>query len=85
MCGKVAQAEAGRAEGDQRRRLLEECIAWFERAKGGLSSSQSYIEVTELYGRWAEVLEELGRYEEAITCWKSGYEALSATNGPAWY
>src|SRR6266567_2740431 len=53
MCGKVAQAEAGRAEGDQRRRLLEECIAWFERAKGGLSSSQSYIEVTELYGRWA--------------------------------
>ncbi len=85
MCGKVAQAEAQRAEGEQRRRLLEESIAWFERAKGGLSPSQSYIEVTELYGRWAEVLEELGRYEEAITCWKSGYEALSATKGPAWY
>jgi len=41
--------------------------------------------VTELYGRWAEVLEQLGRYEEAIACWKSGYEVLSAANGPELY
>jgi tetratricopeptide (TPR) repeat protein len=81
-CGKVAQAEAQQAEGERRQRLLEEAIAWFERTRDGLSPLQAYAEVTDLYGRWAEVLEQLGRYEEALACWKSGYEALSAANGP---
>jgi len=82
-CGKVAQAEAQQFEGGQRQRHLEEAITWFDKAKRGLSPTQAYTEVTDLYGRWAEVLEQLGRYEEAIACWKSGYEALSAANGPA--
>lgn len=84
-CGKVAQAEAQQVEGERRKRLLEEAIKWFERTQTGLSPLQAYNQVTELYGLWAEVLEQLGRYEEAITCWKSGYEALSAANGPELY
>jgi hypothetical protein len=31
------------------------------------------------------VLEELGQFEEAILCWKSGYEALSSSYGQTWY
>jgi tetratricopeptide (TPR) repeat protein len=85
VCGKVTQAEAQQVEGEQRQRLLEEAISWFQQAQGGFSPSQAYSEVTDLYGRWAEVLEQLGRYEEAISCWKTGYEAISAANGPAWY
>ena len=81
--GKVAQAEAGQAEGEQRRRRLEEALQWFAQAKEKLSPTQAYADVTEMYGRWAEVLEDLGRDEEALACWKSGYEALSATNGMA--
>jgi len=81
-CGKVAQAEAQQVEGEQRQRLLEEAISWFKKTQAGLSPLQAYNQVTELYGRWAEVLEQLGRYEEAIACWKSGYEALSTAKGP---
>lgn len=82
VCGKVAQAEAQRAEGEHRQRLLEEAVTWFEKATNKLSPTQAYSEVTELYGLWAEALEDLGRYKEALSCWKSGYEALSSTNGP---
>ncbi len=85
ICGKVTQAQAQRVEGELRQQLLEEAIAWFEQAQGGLSPSQAYTEVTDLYGRWAEVLEQLGRYEEAISCWKTGYETISAANGPTLY
>src|SRR5205085_10360549 len=81
-CGQVAQAEAQEVEGEQRERLVEEAISWLQRTQAGLSPLQAYNQVTELYGRWAEVLEELGRYEEAIACWKSGYEALSTAKGP---
>lgn len=82
ICGKVAQAEAQRDGGERRQRLLEEAVTWFEKATEKLSPTQAYSEVTELYGLWAEALEDLGRYEEAISCWKSGYEALSSANGP---
>ena len=81
-CGKVAQAEAQRDGGERRQSLLEEAVTWFEKATEKLSPTQAYSEVTELYGLWAQALEDLGRYEEAIACWKSGYEALSSANGP---
>jgi tetratricopeptide (TPR) repeat protein len=85
ICGKVTQAEAQQAEGEKRQRLLGEAVTWFKRAGDQLSTTQSYTDVAELYGRWAQALEELGRYQEAIACWKSGYEALSSSNGPALY
>ncbi|TMD57799.1 MAG: tetratricopeptide repeat protein [Chloroflexi bacterium] len=85
VTGKVTHAEAQRAEGGQRQKLLEETIKWFEKAKDKLAPTQSYADVAELFGRWAQVLEELGQFEEAILCWKSGYEALSSSYGQTWY
>ena len=85
VTGKVTHAEAQRAEGEQRQRLLEETIKWFEKAKDKLAPTQSYGDVAELYGRWAQVLEELGQFQEAIVYWKSGYEALSSSYGQTWY
>jgi tetratricopeptide (TPR) repeat protein len=82
----VAQAEAQRANIDEEKReFLRDAIKWFKKAKDNLSPTQAYPDVAELYGRWAEVLEGLGLYEEAILCWKSGYAALSSASGPAWY
>ena len=84
VTGKVTHAEAQRAEGEQREKLLEETIKWFEKAKDKLAPTQSYGDVAELYGRWAQVLEELGQFQEAILYWKSGYEALSSSYGQTW-
>ncbi len=83
ISGKVSQAEAERTEGEQRQRLLEEAVKWFNKASDQLNATQSYTDVAELYGRWAQALEELGQYQEAIACWKNGYQALSSINGPA--
>src|SRR6266516_119462 len=85
VTGKVTHAEAQRAEGEQRQKLLEETIKWFKKARDKLAPTQSYADLAELYGRWAQVLEELGQFEEAILYWKSGYEALSSSYGQTWY
>jgi tetratricopeptide (TPR) repeat protein len=85
ISGKVSQAEAERAEGEQRQRLLEEAVKWFNKASDQLNATQSYTDVAELYGRWAQALEELGHFQEAIACWKNGYQALSTIYGPAWF
>jgi tetratricopeptide (TPR) repeat protein len=82
ISGKVAQAEAERTEGEQRQRLLEEAVDWYKRASDQLNATQSYADVAELFGRWAQALEELGYYREAMACWKNGYQALSIVNGP---
>jgi tetratricopeptide (TPR) repeat protein len=85
VTGKVTHAEAQRAEGEQRQKLLEETIKWFKKARDKLAPTQSYADLAELYGRWAQVLEELGQFEEALLCWKSGYETLSSSYGQEWY
>lgn len=85
VTGKVTHAEAQRAEGEQKQKLLEETIKWFEKARDKLAPTQSYGDLAELYGRWAQVLEELGQFREAILYWKSGYESLSSSYGQAWY
>ena len=85
VTGKVIHAEAQQAEGEQRQKLLEETIAWFKKAKDKLAPTQSYADVAELYGHWAQALEESGQFEEAIVYWKSGYKALSSSYGQTWY
>jgi tetratricopeptide (TPR) repeat protein len=85
IIGKVTQAEAQPAEGEQKQRLLEEAIEWYVKAKSELSPTRSYADVAELYGRWAEAVEELGQLQAAFHCWKSGYETLSSANGQSWY
>lgn len=82
--GKVAQVKAESKDGPQKRELLEEAVESFKRAKDDLSPTQDYSHIAELYGRWAHALEDLGQFEEAILCWKYGYEALLAATGPTW-
>jgi tetratricopeptide (TPR) repeat protein len=86
ICGKVAHAEGRRSDLDEeRRKSLQEAIKWFEMAKDNLSPTQAYPDVAELYEVWGQVLEDLGQFEDALLCWKSGYEALSSATGPSWY
>ena len=85
MFGKVAQKKA-RGDGQlQREHYLYDALNWFEKAEKKLQPTQSYAHVAELYGLWAQTLEDLGQAQEAIQCWKNGYEALSAAKGPPLY
>lgn len=85
VCGKVAHEEAKLAQGEQRRQLLQDAIHWFEKARSELSLTQAPTNLAELYGRWAQVYEELGQHEEAVSYWKSAYGSLSNAKGPAWW
>lgn len=76
VCGKVAQTEAQQYEGEQRQKLLEDALGWFEKAEKELSSTQAHVDMAELYGKWAEVLEILGRQQEALDYWKLAYRAF---------
>jgi tetratricopeptide (TPR) repeat protein len=79
VVGKVTYEEARRAEGARRRELLEETVVWFQKSCEHLASTQAYPDIAEVYGQLAQALEELERVEEAIECWRSGYEVLSHT------
>jgi tetratricopeptide (TPR) repeat protein len=83
--GKIAQAEAREAHELQKPSLLVEAIAYFEKAKQRLAHTQAYPNIAEVYGCWAQALEDLGKRQEAIAYWKSAYEAESAGRGLAWY
>jgi tetratricopeptide (TPR) repeat protein len=75
--GKVTHEEARRAQGAQRHTLLEEAASWYKKASEQLGPTQAYAERAEVYGSWAQVLEELGYEQEALDLWRSGYEVLS--------
>lgn len=77
VIGKVALEEARKSDGMQRRELLEEAAAWFDKAQAQLAIARAYPDMAEVYGYRAQALEELGRVAEAIECWRSGYEMLS--------
>jgi len=75
--GKVAREEGRQAYGERRITLLEEAASWFERANEQLEHTQAYPDRAEVYGCWAQTLEDLGRVGEAIERWRSGYEFLA--------
>lgn len=77
VIGKVVHAEARTVEGEKRIALLEEAVQWFEKAKEQLDLTQAYPEIAEVYGAWAQVLEDLGQTKKAIECWRVGYAMLS--------
>ncbi|GCE25656.1 hypothetical protein KDA_11400 [Dictyobacter alpinus] len=76
VIAKVTHAAAEKETGDQQRKLLEETVSWYEKAKTCLAATQAYADEAEIYGGWAQTLEELGRVTEAIECWRSGYVVL---------
>jgi tetratricopeptide (TPR) repeat protein len=83
ITGKVIYAEAKQVEGEQRCQLMEQAIHWFEQASKALAEGQAY-DLAEVYGRWAEALEDIGQGQEALVRWKSAYEAMGAAKGPSW-
>jgi hypothetical protein len=76
VIGKVTYQDACGASGEHRKELLEEAASWYEKAHACLKRTQAYGDMTELYGGWAQILEELGRVSEAINCWRAGYAVL---------
>lgn len=85
VTGKVTQVEAQQAAfAEQKQNLLEEAIQYFDKAKSCLSTMDAYDKVAETYERWAESLEELGHFQEALQCWRAGYIALSSAKGQKW-
>jgi tetratricopeptide (TPR) repeat protein len=75
--GKIAHEEARLAQDDPQKQLLEEAVSWYQKASELLGPTQAYADKAEVYGRWAQALEELGCAQEAIEVWRSGYEVLS--------
>jgi tetratricopeptide (TPR) repeat protein len=77
IVGKVTYGEAQQSQGARRQELLEEALRWFSLANEQLETTQASATRAEVYSAWAQALEDLGRMEEAIECWRSGYEVLS--------
>lgn len=71
--GKVAEAEANEAEGLHKRELLDEAISWYQQAIDVLVPLQAKVELSEVYGRLAQILETSGERDKALIYWKSAY------------
>lgn len=82
VCGKVTLAESEQIEGEQRGRIFEEAREFFEKAKEHLSRTQASTYLAEVYGRIAQMLEQSGNPQEAISYWKTAYQSLSTMRGP---
>lgn len=74
--GKVAYAEAQKAQGAERERLLNEAVNWYKQAIAYLEQTQAKAELADLYGEYAYVLEDLGQHKEAFAYWSNGYASL---------
>lgn len=81
--GKVTAAEARQAEGVEKLRLLQAALTWFEQALEKLKETQGQMHIAEVYGYQAQVLEELGRQQDALLCWREAYNIRSATKEAA--
>ncbi len=77
VCGKVAEAEAKKAEGQLARELVDEAISWYQKAESELAAIEAKTELAEVYGRLAQILESSGQHDRAIAYWKSAYATYS--------
>jgi tetratricopeptide (TPR) repeat protein len=75
--GKVVHKEARLAMGESQQKLLEEAAGWFEEAQRFLASTDASADIAEVYKLQAQVLEDMGRPQEAIQYWRSGYTVMS--------
>lgn len=71
--GKVAEARANQASGQEKQDLVQEAIARYKEAEGLLLPLQARVELSEVYGRLAQILETSGQQDQAIGYWKSAY------------
>jgi tetratricopeptide (TPR) repeat protein len=76
-CGKVTLAEYQQAQAEQPEILFSRARTSFEKAKEHLSQTQASALLGEIDGRIAQMLEQSGHTQEAISYWRAAYEALS--------
>lgn len=78
ISGKVAGALARQTTGSQQQQLFTNALRWFERAEKQFSSTQAHSDMADMYGWWAEVLEDAGQAQAALTRWKLSCTAMNA-------
>ena len=83
--GKVARAEADQLQGEQMRLRMEDALHYFEQACDYLDKTQAYDKIAGAHGACAEILETLGRTQEALANWNSAYKAHANSFGPSFF
>jgi tetratricopeptide (TPR) repeat protein len=77
VCGKVAEAEFERADGARAEELHAEAASWYKQAIEVLSQLQARVELREVYGRLAQLLERSNKQDEAFGYWKAAYSVYN--------
>lgn len=76
IAGKVAYKEAQAAEGQRRYELLRKAAEWYLQAVDKVKETQAYPEIAEIYGEYANVLEDLEQPKEALQYWRKSYQVI---------
>lgn len=82
-CGKISQAEAAKAEGQQARYHYEEALSYYAKSKAQLDQTQAPVTLAELYKQMAEVYEALQEPGEALTYWRSALQTANKAKAQA--
>ena len=80
-CGNVTVAESKQAVGEQHDILYTKAREFFEKAKELLAQTHDSVLLSEVYGKIAQMLEQSGHPQEALSYWKTAYESLSNSSG----
>ena len=80
-CGNVMVAESEQAVGEQHDILYAKAREFFERAEKFLSQTNESVLLGEVYSKIAQMLEQSGQSQEALSYWKTAYESLSYSIG----
>ena len=73
VCGKVKEAQAKEAAGQEAQRNVEQAISYYQQAVETLKRTDARPELAEAYSLLAHLQEESGRQDQAIATWKSAY------------
>lgn len=79
VCGKVKQAKAEAATGQQAIEMFGKAISFYEQAVLALKATDARVALGEAYQRLAQTLEASGRQDLAMAYWKSAYSASSSS------
>jgi tetratricopeptide (TPR) repeat protein len=73
VCGKVMEARAKKASGQEAQEAIEKALSYYERAVEALKQGGNKPRLVEAYCLLARLLEASGQQDQAITIWKSAY------------
>ncbi len=79
--GKVTLVEARLTKNSQRQHLFEEAISWLQKSVTYLQSTQAFRDLAQTYSYLADVSEELGRAQDALSYWRLAYIETDKAKG----